>query len=69
MDINTQGIKPELVPLHEELISEVQYLSKTLEECDKLLEKLRSDNQKLKYSLMKMDKDNQLPDLSLIRGD
>jgi hypothetical protein len=52
MDINTQGIKPELVPLHEELIREVQYLSKTLEECDKLLEKLRSDNQKLKSNII-----------------
>ena len=60
---------PELAPLHEELISEVQYLSKTLEECDKLLAKLRTENQKLKSNLMKMDKDNQLPDLSLIRGD
>jgi len=59
---------PELAPLHEELISEVQYLSKTLEECDKLLAKLREENQKLKSSLMNLDK-KQMPNLSLIRGD
>ena len=57
--------------IQDELIQEVKQLSITLQECEKLIDKLQEENSNLKSCLTNYEiKQNRLiPDLSLIRGD